>query len=152
MGRRGRNRDKRNLVLAQIEEADPDLHAELVELRSRDPARYRKRIRKLGEIYVIRLPQKLMANRGAWHHASDRKELDVLEEHFQIVRAAIKRGYFDERLDEVEAAERAGRDRPVIYGILNERRETLEKLAQPRPAMPPQGGDWAAVKPRSDKD
>ncbi|MCB9679541.1 MAG: hypothetical protein H6737_30830 [Alphaproteobacteria bacterium] len=150
MGRRGRNRDKRDLVLAQIEEADPALYQELVELRGSNPNAYRRRIRKLGETYVIRSPQKLMANRSAMWHASDRTDFDVLDEHFQIIRAAVKRGYFDERLDELAAHEKQGRDRPVIYQIVQERREWLEYAASPKPAMPPAGGNWVRAKEPSD--
>jgi len=144
MGRRGKNRDKRNLVLGLIEEADPELYAELVELRGSNPAAYRKRIRKLGEVYVIPNPQKLMSNRGAWWHASNRDDIGVLEEDYQIVRAAVKRGYFDERLDELSAAECAGADRPVIQQIIKERREKLIDLARPRD-NPPRGNNWSPL-------
>ncbi|MEZ4319532.1 MAG: hypothetical protein R3F61_18595 [Myxococcota bacterium] len=139
-------------MLALIEEADPKLYAELVELRGSNPQAYRKRIRKLGEHYVIRSPQKLMANRSAMWHASQRDEVDVLDEHYQIVRAAVKRGYWDERLDELRAAEKQGRDRPVIYQILDERAEWLAYAASAKPPMPPSGGNWVRTPPKKEPD
>lgn len=143
MGRRGRNRDQRNKVLALIEADDPALHAELVELRSTNPQAYRKRIRKLGERYVIEKPHKLMANRSAYWRASMEDDLDVLEQHFQIIRAALKRGTFDDRLDALRKAEKKGRNRPVVFHLLDQRAAKLEDLARERPQLPPSGGNWA---------
>ena len=145
MGRRGRNRDQRNKVLALIEEDDPELYAELVELRGRNPQAYRKRVRNLGERYVIEKPHKLMSNRSAMWHASMETDLDVLDQHFQIIRAALKRGIFDDRLDELRKAEKKGRDRPVVYHLLESRKKKLEDLARERPQIPQGGGNWIRV-------
>jgi hypothetical protein len=147
MGRRGRNRDQRNKVLALIEEDDPELYAELVELRGRNPQAYRKRIRKLGERYIIDKPHKLMSNRGAMWHASMETDLDVLDRHFQVIRAALKRGTFDDRLDALRTAEREGQNRPLIFHLLDNREKKLEDLARERPQIPPQGGNWARATP-----
>lgn len=135
-----------------IEEDDPELHAELVELRGRNPQAYRKRIRKLGERYVIESPQKLMSNRGAYWHASMETELDVLDQHYQIIRAALKRGNFDDRLDDLHTAEKKGRDRPVVYHLLEKRKKKLEDLARERPQVPPAGGNWVRTSPQPAED
>jgi hypothetical protein len=143
MGRRGRNRDKRNAILARIEEADPALHAELVELRSISPQEYRKKLRYWVQYYPIPNPQKVMANRGAKYKGLMLDTVDILSEPFQIMRNSIKAGNVDDLLDELEGLERAGRNRPVVFEIIDARREAM--AAPPRPAeLPRAPRDWRA--------
>ncbi len=132
MGRRGRNRDRRDQILAKIEEADPELHAELVALRSVNPQAYRKRLRYWVQYYPIDQPQKVMANRGAKYKGQQVDTLDGLHLPFQIFRNAVRAGNFDDRLDELERLEREGRNRPVIFQILQNRRDALRAEPPPR--------------------
>lgn len=142
MGRRGRNRDQRNEILAKIEAVDAELHAELVALRSTHPQAYRKRLRHLVQYYPIAKPQKVMANRGAKYQGKQLDTVEALHAPFQIFRNAVKAGNLDAELDRLEAMEREGRDRPVIYQILDDRRRAME-TPDPPPTLPREpSGSW----------
>lgn len=142
MGRRGRNRDKRNLIMDQLEVAQPEVYAELLELRSTNPQAYRKQLRYWVQYYPIADSQRVMANRGAKFKGQTIDTMDVLEQPFQILRQAIRAGNFDDRLDDLTALEKAGRDRPVVHLFIQQRRDVI--AAPPRPLVFPREtpGGW----------
>lgn len=139
MGRRGRHRDFRERVLALVEANDPELYAELIEIRSRNPQEYRKRIREAVVTYPIDGPQRIISNRLAYTHAQHYTDIDevLAVEDVYTLRAALKRGNFDDRLDELVAAEKAGRNRPLTFHVIEEYRKRQLKDAEPRPWTPP---------------
>lgn len=148
MGRRGRNRDQRELILANLEEHEPEVYAELVELRGRNPQAYRKELRKWVQLYPIPKPQKVIANRAAvWHGRMLTDPQEIVDAPFQIARNAIRFGNVDDRLEEIEALEKAGRDRPVIYQIIGDRRAVLAEGPHGRPDRPGGGEGWGYKAP-----
>lgn len=142
MGRRGRNRDKRNEILAKIEVADPALYEELVGLRSTNPQAYRKQLRHWVQYHPIPLAQKVMANRGAKYRGKQLDTVEALQAPFQIFRNAVKAGNLDAELDELARLEEEGLDRPLIYQILDDRRRAIA-TPDPEPVLPRErAGSW----------
>lgn len=131
----------RNLILARIEEADPKLYEELVELRSTNPQAYRKQLRHWVQYYPIPKPQKVMANRGAKYKGLQFDTLDVIDQPFQILRNAIRAGNLDDHLDTLERMEREGRNRPVVFQFIDERRVAIV-TDDPAPTLPRAPTDW----------
>ena len=129
--------------MALLEEAEPEAYAELVELRGRNPQAYRKELRRWVQRYPISQPQRVMANRGAvWRGRMLDDPEEIVAAPFQIARNAIRFGNVDDKLDAIEALERAGRDRPVIYQILDDRRKVLDAGPHDRPDVPQGGQGW----------
>lgn len=131
-------------MLARVEAENPELYAELVELRGTNPQEYRKRIRLAAEQYPIDGSARLIPSRLHYTHAQH--QTDVLEVLAQpkiiyMLRHSLRRGNFDGRLDEIVAAERVGRNRPVVFHMVEEYRQSELRRAEPRPQIPP-ASDW----------
>lgn len=143
MGRRGRHRDFRERVLALVEANDPELYAELIEIRSRNPQEYRKRIREAVKTWPIDGSYRLLPNRLVYAKAQHLTEIEEVLACTDVysLRAALRRGNFDGRIELLEAAERAGRNRPLILYQLEEFRQREARDAAPRPQVPPVS-DW----------
>lgn len=143
----------RNLIMANLEEHEPEVYQELLELRGTNPQAYRKELRKWVQRYPIPKPQKVMANRGAvWHGRQLTEPQEIVDAPFQVGRNAIRFGNVDDRLDEIEALEKAGRDRPVIYQIIEDRRKVLEAGPHGRPDRPGGGEGWGYRAPEDRED
>lgn len=56
MARRGTGRGRREEVLEMIERADPQRHAELLELRHQNPQGYRRAMQKLADDFALHAP------------------------------------------------------------------------------------------------
>ena len=145
MGRRGKNRDMRNQILAKLEEQKPEVYEELLALRSTNPAAYRKRLRYWVQYYPIEKPQKVMANRGARWHGSMLSGVEALSAPFQVFRHGLLLGRLDDCLDALEEKERVEKNRPVIFQLINERRQYLAAPPVQEPMSPPRS-TWRRVK------
>lgn len=142
---RGKGRAERDAVLEDIGDRDPELHAELVALRSVSPQAYRRRLAAWADdrgLPTGRLRQApptlgvaprtagaLMArlagaNADTGPDASpDAAVVELLTGTVGDLRAALATGDWDSRLDAIAAAEAAGRDRRGVLDAVAARRE-----------------------------